>query len=74
MRTRDPTNAERQRRYIGRLKSQAEINEWYEKDNARLRKRIERLKREIASIKRLGLLYLDQGDPAAIRRWIEGFR
>jgi hypothetical protein len=23
---------------------------------------------------RLGLLYLDQGDPAAIRRWIEGFR
>ena len=51
MRTRDPTNAERQRRYIGRLKSQAEINEWYEKDNARLRKRIERLKREIAAIK-----------------------
>ena len=23
---------------------------------------------------RLGLLYLDQGDPAAIRRWINGFR
>ena len=23
---------------------------------------------------RLGLLYLDQGDPAAIRRWIDGFR
>jgi outer membrane protein assembly factor BamD (BamD/ComL family) len=23
---------------------------------------------------RLGLLYLDQGNPAAVRRWIEGFR
>jgi hypothetical protein len=23
---------------------------------------------------RLGMMYYDQGDPAAIRRWIEGFR
>ncbi|HEY1887150.1 MAG TPA: hypothetical protein VGG86_14055 [Roseiarcus sp.] len=27
-----------------------------------------------AYLLRLGMMYYDQGDPAAVRRWIEGFR
>jgi hypothetical protein len=27
-----------------------------------------------AVLMRLGMMYYDQGDPVAVRRWIEGFR
>lgn len=27
-----------------------------------------------AALTQLGMLYLEQGDPVALRRWIEGFR
>lgn len=48
----DRTNAERQRRYRARLKSQSELAEWYEKDNVRLRKRLEELKRQLRGAKK----------------------
>jgi hypothetical protein len=28
----------------------------------------------LAYLMRLGMMYYDQGDPTAVRRWIEGFR
>lgn len=47
----DRTNAERQRRYISRLKADARLTEQLRQDNERLRKRIALLRAQIVAVR-----------------------